>query len=105
MLSSLKFLCCWNATSILLSEAETRYYFFPFLLKEDWQMKFVYNYDVQYDLVSYAILWDEIYKNWEMINKIKLINVSIAPCSYLVTESVSVSLYVCVCVCVFVENT
>ena len=40
-----------------------------------------------------------------MINKIKLINVSIATCSYLVTESVSVSLYVCVCVCVFVENT
>ena len=37
-----------------------------------------------------------------MINKIKLINVSIATCSYLVTESVSVSLYVCVCVCVCV---
>ena len=34
-----------------------------------------------------------------MINKIKLINVSIATCSYPVTESVSVSLYVCVCVC------
>ena len=37
-----------------------------------------------------------------MINKIMLINVSIATCSYLVTESVSVSVCVCVCVCVCV---
>ena len=38
-----------------------------------------------------------------MINKIKSISVSIATCSYLVTESVCVCVRVCVCLCVCVS--
>ena len=72
--------------------------FFPILLKDDRQMKFLYLvWTIWIFKLWHRMGWN--IQNREVINKFNLINISIATCRYIVTDSV------CVCVCVCVLGT